>query len=90
MLASTLVTGSISWLYYSDRLLELPIGLVAVALGTVLLPNLSRLHRESSLDGFRSTLGWAPRFDDLETIVRTSLEWERKIAARDPGAYWAA
>ena len=37
----------------------------------------------------RSVLGWTPRFDDLDTIVRTSLEWERKIAARDPGAYWA-
>ena len=61
MLASTLVTGSISWLYYSDRLLELPIGLVAVALGTVLLPNLSRLERESSLDGFRQTLDWGIR-----------------------------
>jgi UDP-glucose 4-epimerase len=36
----------------------------------------------------RSVLGWTPRYDDLETIVRTSLEWERKIAARDPGAYW--
>ena len=44
MLASTLVVGSISWLYYSDRLFELPIGVVAIALGTVLLPNLSRLH----------------------------------------------
>lgn len=39
-------------------------------------------------DKVRSVLGWAPRHDDLETIVRTSLEWERKIAARDPGAYW--
>ncbi len=38
----------------------------------------------------RSTLGWTPKFDDLDTIVRTSLEWERKIAARDPSAYWAA
>ncbi len=36
----------------------------------------------------RSVLGWQPQYDDLETIVRTSLEWERKIAARDPGAYW--
>jgi UDP-glucose 4-epimerase len=35
-------------------------------------------------------LGWTPTFDDLDTIVRTSLEWERKIAARDPSAYWAA
>ena len=31
-----------------------------------------------------------PKFDDLGTIVRTSLEWERKIAAQDPSAYWAA
>lgn len=35
-------------------------------------------------------LGWTPKYDDLDTIVRTSLEWERKIAARDPSAYWAA
>ena len=38
----------------------------------------------------RDVLGWTPKFDDLDTIVRTSLEWERKIAARDPTAYWAA
>lgn len=36
----------------------------------------------------QSTLGWQPQFDDLDTIVRTSLEWERKIAAGDPAAYW--
>ncbi len=39
-------------------------------------------------DKVRSVLGWEPRFDDLDTIVQTSLAWERKIAARDPGAYW--
>jgi len=38
----------------------------------------------------RKVLGWNPKFDDLDTIVRTSLEWERKIAAQDPSAYWAA
>jgi len=38
----------------------------------------------------QKVLGWQPQFDDLETIVRTSLEWERKIADQDPGAYWAA
>ncbi|MDH4106801.1 MAG: UDP-glucose 4-epimerase GalE [Gammaproteobacteria bacterium] len=38
----------------------------------------------------REVLGWEPRYDDLDTIVRTSLAWERKIAARDPSAYWAA
>jgi UDP-glucose 4-epimerase len=38
----------------------------------------------------RETLGWVPRYDDLDTIVRTSLAWERRIADGDPGAYWAA
>ena len=38
----------------------------------------------------RDVLGWTPRFDDLDTIVRTSLAWERKIAAEDATAYWAA
>jgi len=39
-------------------------------------------------DRAREVLGWTPQFDDLDVIVRTSLEWERKIAARDPSAYW--
>ncbi len=38
----------------------------------------------------QSVLGWQPKFDDLDTIVRTSLEWERKIANQDASAYWAA
>jgi len=38
----------------------------------------------------QKVLGWQPKFDDLDTIVRTSLEWERKIADQDPSAYWAA
>ena len=38
----------------------------------------------------RAKLGWTPQFDDLDTIVKTSLAWERKIAAGDPTAYWAA
>ncbi len=41
-------------------------------------------------DRIRAVLGWTPRYDDLDTIVETSLAWERKIAARDPSAYWAA
>jgi UDP-glucose 4-epimerase len=41
-------------------------------------------------DKIREVLGWTPKFDDLDTIVKTSLAWERKIAARDPAAYWAA
>ena len=61
ILASLLVTGSISWLYYADRLMELPIGLVAIALGTVLLPNLSRLHADNDRIGFAATLDWGFR-----------------------------
>ena len=41
-------------------------------------------------DKVRHVLGWQPQFDDLDTIVRSSLEWERRIAAKDPDAYWAA
>ncbi len=40
-------------------------------------------------DKVREVLGWKPQFDDLDVIVRTSLAWERKIAAKDPSAYWA-
>ena len=65
MLASTLMTGSISWLYYADRLLELPIGLVAVALGTVLLPNLSRLASAGDQKAFDSTFEWGLRMGVL-------------------------
>lgn len=36
----------------------------------------------------QQVLGWTPKFDNLEAIVTTSLAWERRIAARDPGAYW--
>ena len=39
-------------------------------------------------DQVRSVLGWTPKYDDLDTIVETSLNWERKIAAADPEAYW--
>ena len=61
ILASLLTTGSIAWLYYADRLMELPVGLVAIALGTVLLPNLSRLHSANDVEGFAATLNWGIR-----------------------------
>jgi UDP-glucose 4-epimerase len=41
-------------------------------------------------DKVRSVLGWTPQYDDLDVIVETSLNWERKIAAHDPEAYWPA
>jgi len=41
-------------------------------------------------DRIREVLGWTPKLDDLDTIVHTSLQWERKIASQDSSAYWAA
>jgi putative peptidoglycan lipid II flippase len=68
LLASLLITGSISWLYYADRLLELPIGLVAVTIATVLLPNLSRLHARAAAEGFARTLDWGLRVSLLFAV----------------------
>jgi putative peptidoglycan lipid II flippase len=62
LLASFLVSGSISWLYYSDRLMEFPLGLLGVALGTVILPNLSKKHANRSAAAFSRTLDWALRW----------------------------
>ena len=59
MLATFLPTGSVSWLYYSDRLAELPLGVFAVAIATVILPNLSRHHASASIEAYSETLDWA-------------------------------
>lgn len=59
ILASFLETGSISWLYYSDRLMELPLGLFGIALGTVILPALSTHHTRGERARFVATLDWA-------------------------------
>lgn len=57
-IASFLITGSISWLYYSDRLLEFPLGLFGIAIATVILPALSRNHVNAEGDGFGKTMDW--------------------------------
>ena len=62
LIASFLISGSISWLYYSDRLMEFPLGVLGVALATVILPNLSAKHVTTSSEGFSSTLDWALRW----------------------------
>jgi putative peptidoglycan lipid II flippase len=58
VLASFLPTGSVSWLYYSDRLTELPLGVFGVGIATVILPALSRQHAADS-QHFSNTLNWA-------------------------------
>lgn len=59
--ASLLATGSQTWLYLSDRLIEFPLGLFAVALGTVILPHLSRRHAIADSAGYSSALDWGLR-----------------------------
>ena len=61
ILASQLMLGSVSWLWYADRFLALPIGLVAITLRTVMLPNLSRLHARVDNEGFSRTIDWGVR-----------------------------
>src|SRR5690606_30861053 len=61
LIASFLAAGSISWLYYSDRLLEFPVGVFGIALATAILPSLSEQHARRSGDSFAATLDWALR-----------------------------
>ncbi|RDV29314.1 murein biosynthesis integral membrane protein MurJ [Alteromonas aestuariivivens] len=60
-IASFLMTGSISWLYYSDRLLEFPLGLFGIAIATVILPTLSRNHVAKDPTAFAGNMDWAVR-----------------------------
>lgn len=61
LLAVFLPTGSVSWLYYSDRISELPLGVFAIAVATVILPSLSREHLSKNPTAFSDTLDWAIR-----------------------------
>jgi len=61
LFASLLAVGSVSWLYYSDRLMEFPLGVFGVAISTVILPHLSRHHASQSDTSFSLTLDWALR-----------------------------
>ncbi len=60
-IASFLMTGSISWLYYSDRLLEFPLGLFGIAIATVILPALSRNQAANNPAQFAQTMDWGVR-----------------------------
>lgn len=61
IIASFLATGSVTWLYFSDRLMEFPLGVFTLAISTVILPNLSARHAEASAEDFSATLDWALR-----------------------------
>jgi putative peptidoglycan lipid II flippase len=61
LIASFLMTGSIAWLYYADRLMEFALGVFSIALATVILPGLSTHHAQGSPERFSATLDWALR-----------------------------
>lgn len=61
LIASFLITGSQTWLTQTDRLLEFPLGIFGVALGTVILPSLSRHHVSTDREGFAKALDWGLR-----------------------------
>lgn len=61
VLASFLTDGSVGWLYYADRLVELPLGVFGIAIATVILPSLSRQHAAANSEHFSRLLDWAVR-----------------------------
>ncbi len=71
LLASSLITGSVSWLYYSDRLMEFPVGVFGIALATVVLPSLSRVHATGTAQQFSQMMDWALRWVILVCLPAT-------------------
>ena len=66
--ASFLENGSISWLYYADRLMEFPAGMLGVAIGTVILPSLTKHHHGGDTAAYSSLLDWGLRLCFLLTL----------------------
>jgi putative peptidoglycan lipid II flippase len=66
--ASYLQTGSVSWLYYADRLMEFPSGMLGVALGTILLPSLSKYHADANHEEYARLLDWGLRVTVLLAV----------------------
>jgi len=71
-IATFLMSGSVAWLYYSDRLLEFPLGVFGIALATVVLPNLSESHFKQGKDHFNHTLNWAAQLSLLIALPATA------------------
>ena len=66
--ASFLVSGSVSWLYYADRLMEFPAGVLGVAVGTILLPSLSKYHATADHAEYARLLDWGLRITFLLAV----------------------
>ncbi len=69
--ASFLPSGSISWMYYADRLMEFPTGVLGVALGTILLPSLSKHASSGNVEDFSQTMDWGVRLCLLLALPAT-------------------
>ncbi|HEX2493942.1 MAG TPA: murein biosynthesis integral membrane protein MurJ [Steroidobacter sp.] len=67
-IASLLADGSMTWLYFADRLVEFPLGVFSIALATVILPSLSAHHAREAPAEFSATLSWAMRLVCLIVI----------------------
>ncbi|HEX5364561.1 MAG TPA: murein biosynthesis integral membrane protein MurJ, partial [Gallionella sp.] len=68
IIASFLVAGSVSWLYYADRLMEFPSGVLGAALGTILLPSLSKCHASNNAAEYSRLLDWGLRLTIMLTL----------------------
>lgn len=68
ILASLLPEGSVSYLYYADRLVQFPLGVFAIALATAVLPSLSKYAAMSDMEGLRSSFSYALRLVFFITI----------------------
>jgi putative peptidoglycan lipid II flippase len=66
--ASFLAVGSVSWLYYADRLMEFPSGVLGVALGVILLPSLSKCHASNNTVEYSRLLDWGLRLTIMLTL----------------------
>lgn len=71
LIASFLTVGSVSWLYYSDRLVEFPLGILGLALGTVILPSLAKNHAAEDTVAFSNSLDWGLRLAFLVGMPAT-------------------
>lgn len=67
-IASTMPTGTVSWLSYADRLMEFPTAILGVAAGTIILPSLVRRHAASDRHGYSRLLDWGLRVTLLLTL----------------------
>jgi len=68
IIASFLITGSISWLYMSDRFIELPLALFGISIATVLLPKLSEYYSKSDNKSYNATLNWGLKLGILISL----------------------